>query len=150
VKVINNTCFFATGNHLAPVGALVGKTIECKIDADMENPEEKKYSHNPLAELMADRGKYLTAAYTVLKAHACAGFPGAKGLGRAGRRVMSEPAPIVRNLVGLRLGDVLPGSTDNGGPGVLVTGAVADRLVVTLSAPGFGLNLARKRAFCNE
>jgi putative DNA primase/helicase len=80
VKVVNNTCFFATGNNLTPIGALVGKTIESKLDANMEHPEEKEFKRDPLADLMADRGKYLTAAYTVLKAHACAGFPGTENL----------------------------------------------------------------------
>lgn len=34
----------------------------------------------------------------------------------------SEKPVIIRNQVGLRIGQMLPGSTDNGGPGVPVTG----------------------------
>jgi hypothetical protein len=35
------------------------------------------------------------------------------------RKALEQPA---RNQVGLRLGETLPGSTDNGGPGVKVEG----------------------------
>jgi putative DNA primase/helicase len=80
VRVTNNTCFYGTGNNLTPIGAMVGKTIECKLNPNMARPQDRKFSINPLNELSANRAKYLSAAYTVLRAHACAGFPGANGL----------------------------------------------------------------------
>jgi Bifunctional DNA primase/polymerase, N-terminal len=80
LSIINATCIYATGNNITPVGALIGKTIECSIDANTQNPEFRTFSGDPLAAVMANRSEYLTAAYTVILAHAQAGFPGIKGI----------------------------------------------------------------------
>lgn len=77
VDIENGMCMFANGNNLTVVGDLVRRTITCHLDAQMENPESKVYHGDPIADIIKDRGRYIAAALTVVRAHALAGYPGA-------------------------------------------------------------------------
>jgi putative DNA primase/helicase len=77
VKIENPGCIFVTGNGLTIVGEdLVRRTLVCKQDAAMENPEMRIFKSNPLQKIMADRGRYIAAVLTAVRAHALAGCPG--------------------------------------------------------------------------
>jgi putative DNA primase/helicase len=46
------------------------------MNAGVERPENRSFSANPLEMVQADRGKYVAAALTVLRAYTAAGRPG--------------------------------------------------------------------------
>ncbi len=80
--VDNRTCIFATGNNITVRADLVRRSMVCVLDANMERPELRAFQRDPLADIMADQGRYLAAALTVVRAHAAAGFPGAVDIAR--------------------------------------------------------------------
>jgi putative DNA primase/helicase len=46
-------------------------------DPNMERPELRQFKASPFDAVLADRGKYIAAALTVVRAYAAAGFPNA-------------------------------------------------------------------------
>lgn len=65
----------ATGNNLAIVGDLARRTVMCRLDAACEKPHEREFEQDPIKMVRADRGKYVCAALTVLRAYTVAGMP---------------------------------------------------------------------------
>jgi putative DNA primase/helicase len=47
----------------------------CSLDPNMERPELRKFSGDPFATILADRGRYIAAALTVARAYITAGYP---------------------------------------------------------------------------
>jgi putative DNA primase/helicase len=66
---------FATGNNMAVTGDLVRRTLLARLDAQCEQPWTRRFARNPLAALLADRGRYIAAALTVVRAYLAAGAP---------------------------------------------------------------------------
>jgi putative DNA primase/helicase len=66
----------ATGNNLRPTGDLVRRVLICNLDAKVERPELKVYAKDPLGMIAADRGKYVSACLTIMRAYIIAGRPG--------------------------------------------------------------------------
>jgi putative DNA primase/helicase len=74
---INNTfTVFANGNNLHVGADVVRRTIQCALDAGMESPETRKFTADPVAIVLADRGKYVAACLTIARAYIAAGRPG--------------------------------------------------------------------------
>jgi putative DNA primase/helicase len=71
---------FANGNNIKIVDDLVRRVVRCSMDAGMERPEIRKFNGNPVDVVLANRGKYIAAALTVVRAFIAAGRPGAKDL----------------------------------------------------------------------
>jgi hypothetical protein len=67
---------FATGNNLTLVEDLCRRAITSHLDAGVERPELRQFNRDPLAMVLADRGKYISAALTICSAYLCAGSPG--------------------------------------------------------------------------
>jgi putative DNA primase/helicase len=68
---------FATGNNMEIEGDLTRRTIRCSLTQQMERPEERRFKiPKPHQKVLADRGKYIAAALTVVRAHLVAGAPG--------------------------------------------------------------------------
>ncbi|MBL6081584.1 hypothetical protein JMJ56_26695 [Belnapia sp. T18] len=65
----------ATGNNLVLVGDLTRRAVLCRLDPKEERPELRKFSSDPIAIVKADRGRYLVAALTILRAYHVAGRP---------------------------------------------------------------------------
>jgi len=65
----------ANGNNLTIVGDLARRTLLCRLDAECESPHLRVFDRDPLTMVQADRGKYVRAALTVLRAYALAGKP---------------------------------------------------------------------------
>ncbi len=65
----------ATGNNLVLVGDLTRRAVLCRLDPKHERPELRRFERNPVAEVLADRGRYLVAALTILRAYHIAGMP---------------------------------------------------------------------------
>jgi hypothetical protein len=60
---------YANGNNINIVADLVRRTIKCRIDAKMNRPEARKFKHNPIETVLKNRGKYVSAIFTIVKAY---------------------------------------------------------------------------------
>ena len=54
----------------------VRRTVQISLDANVENPESRTFTRNPVAEVLADRGRYIAAILTIARAYRVAGLPG--------------------------------------------------------------------------
>ncbi len=75
IRVPNTFTVFANGNNLSAPADLVRRTLVARLDADMENPETRVFSQNPLQMILANRGAYIVACLTIGRAYICAGSP---------------------------------------------------------------------------
>jgi putative DNA primase/helicase len=73
--VSNSVCPYATGNNLTVAGEMVRRTLLSALDANVERPELRSFKGNPIAAVMADRGRYVAAILTIIRAHIAAGRP---------------------------------------------------------------------------
>jgi putative DNA primase/helicase len=64
-----------TGNNLTLLAELCRRTIRIRIDARMERPWDRQFAFDPVAKILDERGKYVVAALTILRAHHVAGRP---------------------------------------------------------------------------
>ena len=75
VVVSNTFTVFANGNNATIAGDMVRRTIQCVLDANVENPEEREFHSDPIAIIKANRGAYVAAVLTIIRAYICAGRP---------------------------------------------------------------------------
>lgn len=75
VKIESRATCFATGNNIRLVGDMTRRVIVCSLDPDMERPELREFKGDPFDTVMQDRGKYVSAALTIVRAYVVAGFP---------------------------------------------------------------------------
>ena len=66
---------FATGNNITLVGDMTRRGLICNLDAEVERPELRKFSFDPIARVLANRGAYVAAAITIARAYIAAGAP---------------------------------------------------------------------------
>ena len=76
IEVSNSSLVIANGNNLEISTDEVRRTVQILLDANVENPEQRTFTQNPVALVLADRGKYVTAVLTVVRAYHLAGRPG--------------------------------------------------------------------------
>ena len=74
-RIENHSTFFANGNNLRLVGDVVRRAVTCSLDANMERPELRQFKNNPVAAILADRGRYVAACLTIVRAYLAAGCP---------------------------------------------------------------------------
>jgi putative DNA primase/helicase len=74
-EIENTACIIATGNNVRAVGDATRRTITINLDPKREQPEERQFKQNPKAMVLADRGKYLSACLTIVRAYLLAGQP---------------------------------------------------------------------------
>lgn len=74
-EIESRASFFATGNGIRVRGDMTRRTLMCSLDAGVERPEERRFAHRPVDEVLADRGKYVAAALTIVRAYLTAGQP---------------------------------------------------------------------------
>ena len=77
IKIESRATCFATGNNIRLVGDMTRRVIVCSLDPDMERPELRTFKEDPFDAVLKERGKYVSAALTVVRAYVVAGFPGA-------------------------------------------------------------------------
>lgn len=75
-NITNRFTIFATGNNISIKGDLNRRCIVCTMDAGLETPSERRFETDPVAMVLADRGRYVVACLTILRAHALACYPG--------------------------------------------------------------------------
>jgi hypothetical protein len=66
---------FATGNNLMLVGDMTRRALVCSLDAAMDRPELRDFDFDPIAMVLANRGAYVSAALTIIRAFRIAGAP---------------------------------------------------------------------------
>ncbi|WP_419900628.1 hypothetical protein [Roseomonas sp. USHLN139] len=76
VTVQANQMVLANGNNLTVAADLTRRTLLCRLDAKMEQPEKRQFAAAPADLVMADRGRFVVAGLTVLRAYVLAGRPG--------------------------------------------------------------------------
>jgi putative DNA primase/helicase len=60
---------FATGNNVAVRGDMTRRALICTMDAMEERPELRAFKHRPVDIVLADRGKYIAAALTMIRGY---------------------------------------------------------------------------------
>ena len=70
-----HTMVFATGNNILLKGDMVRRGLGCNLDALTERPELRAFKRNPLHQALTDRGTYVAAVLTIIRAYLTAGAP---------------------------------------------------------------------------
>ncbi|WP_431266971.1 hypothetical protein [Dankookia sp. P2] len=70
-----NAFVTATGNNLVLVGDLTRRAVLSRLDPKQERPELLQFKTKPIDLVKTDRGRYLVAALTILRAYHMAGRP---------------------------------------------------------------------------
>jgi hypothetical protein len=76
IRLSTRALFIATGNNLRVKGDLTRRTVVCRLDAKMANPEERVFEFDPVSEVKNKRRQLVTDALTILRAYHAAGRPG--------------------------------------------------------------------------
>lgn len=74
-RIANSFTVFANGNNLCAPADLVRRTLVCRLDANLENPEEREFKADPIRTILKDRGPFVAAALTIGRAYIAAGSP---------------------------------------------------------------------------
>jgi len=69
VEIESRATLFATGNALRVRGDMTRRTVVCDLDAGIERPELRAFTSDPFAEVIADRGHYVSACLTIVRAY---------------------------------------------------------------------------------
>ena len=75
VHLSTRSLVLATGNNLRVKGDLTRRTVVCRLDAQMANPEERAFDFDPVLEVQKDRAQLVVDALTILRAFITAGRP---------------------------------------------------------------------------
>jgi hypothetical protein len=75
VEVTCDAFVMANGNNLVVAADMTRRTLLCRMDAKCERPENREFKSNPLARVSQERGRFVAAALTVLRAYHVAGRP---------------------------------------------------------------------------
>ena len=65
----------ANGNNLEILGDMPRRTLLGALDANMERPEERQFEQDPVRKVLANRGYYIGAALTIIRAYLLAKCP---------------------------------------------------------------------------
>jgi putative DNA primase/helicase len=76
IRAANTFSVLSNGNNAVVAADMVRRTIECRLDANMESPETRVFRDNPLVKVTRHRGAYIAACLTIARAYLCAGKPG--------------------------------------------------------------------------
>jgi putative DNA primase/helicase len=72
-EVESRATMYATGNGLRIQGDLVRRTLLCTLDANVERPELREFDTDPVQMVLDDRGRYVAAALTIVRAFQVSG-----------------------------------------------------------------------------
>jgi putative DNA primase/helicase len=65
----------ANGNNLVVAGDMTRRVVIGKLDTGLERPEGREFNSDPVRMVLADRGKYIAAALTIVRAYIAADKP---------------------------------------------------------------------------
>jgi len=110
-----HTVVYATGNNITFKGDMIRRGLVCNLEALDERPELRKFQDDALDIVAADRGAYVAAALTIVRAYLCAGSPSIcppfgsysawSTMVRSPLVWLGEPDPVI-SMEGLRDEDV--------------------------------------------
>lgn len=69
------TSVFGNGNNVGFTADMTRRGVICRMDAGVERPELREFQQKPLDRVLADRGRYVAAGLTVIRAYIMAGSP---------------------------------------------------------------------------
>ncbi|MCA1366472.1 hypothetical protein I6F15_03505 [Bradyrhizobium sp. BRP14] len=75
VRVEPRTAWLANGNNTTVSEDLTRRTLRASIDRNEAQPEMHEYKRRPHEMVLADRGKYIAACLTIVRAYILAGRP---------------------------------------------------------------------------
>jgi hypothetical protein len=75
VRVETRCTVFATGNNLRLLGDMTRRAVRYTLDANQERPELRQFMHDPVVEVLGDRGRYIAAVLTIVRGYVIAGRP---------------------------------------------------------------------------
>jgi putative DNA primase/helicase len=75
VRVENRSIVFFNGNNCRVHGDMTRRVLLADLDAGVERPAERKFKNDPVAKVRKNRGTYIAACMTVLRAFIMAGRP---------------------------------------------------------------------------
>ncbi|MBP6869809.1 hypothetical protein KBC04_02925 [Candidatus Babeliales bacterium] len=74
--VLTNATFLATGNNLTFMGDITTRVLLCKLDAQVEHPEERSFETQDLRKYVLEhRAELVIAGLTIVRAYFVAGKP---------------------------------------------------------------------------
>jgi putative DNA primase/helicase len=76
VTIPNNHCTVANGINITIGVDAVRRGVQIDLDANVENPSERTFTRDPVAEVLANRGPAVAAILTIARAYRLAGMPG--------------------------------------------------------------------------
>ena len=76
ITVRQRSTVYVNGNNLTIAEDLTRRVIMCRLDLGEERPELHRYENRPFERILADRGRYIAACLTIVRAYIVAGFPG--------------------------------------------------------------------------
>lgn len=75
IEVSTAALFTATGNNLTFIGDMGRRALLCQLDPGVERPELRKFAFDPVQVIKKNRGEFVAAALTILRAYHVAGRP---------------------------------------------------------------------------
>lgn len=76
VTVPNTFVCVIDGNNLTVADDMVRRCVQCRLDANVAEPERREFAFDPMERVAADRGHYIAACLTIVLAYVAAGSPG--------------------------------------------------------------------------
>jgi hypothetical protein len=110
-----HTVVYAIGNNITFRGDMIRRGLVCNLEAMDERPELRQFQDDALELVAADRGAYVAAALTIVRAYLCAGSPSVcppfgsyaawSTMVRSPLVWLGEPDPVI-SMEGLRDEDI--------------------------------------------
>ena len=75
-EIESRSTITGTGNNARVRGDMVRRTLISDLDAGMERPETRTFKSDPVATVLADRSRYVSACLIIVRAYLVAGQPG--------------------------------------------------------------------------
>jgi hypothetical protein len=75
VDVGTKTLFLSSGNNVAPIKDMTRRTITITLDPLCETPATRDFKRQPVLEVLANRGRFVSLALIIIRAWICAGRP---------------------------------------------------------------------------
>ncbi|MDX0524938.1 hypothetical protein [Sinorhizobium medicae] len=76
IDIQSRTTWLANGNGITVTEDLTRRTVLIRLDSNEERPELREFAQHPFERIVADRGRYVAAALTIVRAYILAGRPG--------------------------------------------------------------------------
>ena len=74
-EVGTRALFLSSGNNVEPVRDMTRRVLTIRLDPQCETPATRDFKMNPVVEVAQNRGEYISAALTVVRAWIVAGRP---------------------------------------------------------------------------